>query len=179
LKTTLSEEIRKNLLWDGLKLQNKSYIDKSLKETFSDVVYSCDYQISVETIPLKITFLFEHKSQYAENIDLQLLRYRVNIWQKAHDQKTKKTKFRPIVIPSVFYHGQEKWIKRKFSKYFHPRPEEIPELLPFIPEFDYLLTDLSAYSNEEIRDHLFERAIMKTVALLMKNIYDGLPSARI
>ncbi len=168
LKTTLPENIQKKLEWDSLQLENKSYINENLKETFSDIVYSCNYDVA-GLPPVKISFLFEHKSQYVPYVHLQMILYMGNIWQEYLAQNKKP----PVVIPMIFYHGKEKWIKRKFAEFFYGDPQAIAELLPFIPDFDYLLTDLSSHSNEEIKDQLFNQAIVKTVLLLMKNFQDA------
>jgi hypothetical protein len=45
------------------------------------------------------------------------------------------------------------------------------ELRVFIPHFSYVLTDLLAYSNEEIKESVFDRAFLKIAFLLMKNIH--------
>ncbi len=69
----------------------------------------------------------------------------------------------------ILYHGKEKWKVRRFRDYF----EGIDEVFhKFIPEFEYLLTDLSFYSNEEIKDKVFRRASLQISMLLMRNIYN-------
>lgn len=61
------------------------------------------------------------------------------------------------------------WEVRKFSEYF----EGIDEIFSrFIPEFKYLLTDLTGYSNEEIKNRVFRKASLQIAMLLMRNIYD-------
>ena len=168
LKATLPKNIQQKLLWESLALENNSYIDSKLTENFSDIVYSCDFNTKYGLLPIKVSFLFEHKSQYAPYIHLQLLQYKLNIWFENINQEQRPQ----IVIPLVFYHGQEKWLKRSLSSYFSDTPGVLKDLEIFIPEFDYLLTDLSQFTNEQIKDQLFDRVIVKTTMLIMKNIYN-------
>jgi len=73
------------------------------------------------------------------------------------------------VIPVILYHGKEEWKARRFREYF----EGIDEVFfRFIPEFEYLLTDLSCYSNEEIKEKAFRRVSLQIAMLLMRNIFD-------
>lgn len=53
---------------------------------------------------------------------------------------------RPI-IPIIVYHGKDKWHHQSFENYF---PTMEPELTSFFPSFDYLLTDLSRFSDEDL-----------------------------
>jgi hypothetical protein len=52
----------------------------------------------------------------------------------------------PMVLPLVLYHGKARWrIPWSFSSLF-----AAPEVLkPYVPEFTYLLTDLSRFSDDE------------------------------
>ena len=69
----------------------------------------------------------------------------LGIWE----QRTKeKLPLHPI-IPMIIYHGQDKWQIRSFEEYFEGKLSE--ELLPFIPRFEYLLTNLQARDAKEIR----------------------------
>jgi hypothetical protein len=53
-----------------------------------------------------------------------------------------------MVLPLVLYHGKARWrIPWSFSSLF-----AAPEVLkPYVPEFTYLLTDLSRFSDDEIK----------------------------
>ncbi len=67
------------------------------------------------------------------------------------------------------YHGRSGWKKREMSDYFN-----IDEnwLLRFIPNFDYLLTDLSSYTDSQIKDGTFKRAAIEIGLLMEKNIFN-------
>lgn len=106
--------------------------------------------------------LFEHKSFSDPLISLQLLRYMARIWEQA----LKEGKARPLppIIPLVIYHGRVKWkIGLEFCNLF-----DLPEGLEnFVPNFQYMLCDLSSYSDEEIKGAVMLKAAM----LLLKHIF--------
>lgn len=57
IQGTFPKHLVQQLDLDSLKLEKTSYLDDTLKESFSDLVYSCTY--SGETV-VTITLLFEH-----------------------------------------------------------------------------------------------------------------------
>lgn len=156
-------ELKMNFSLSTLKLDPNSYIDEKLKESFSDVVYNCLYKGAEE---IKISLLFEHKSGIPDNPYFQLLRYILNINELDQKQKEEELK---VVIPIIVYHGERKWKKKKFKEYF----KCIDELLSsFIPDFQYVLIDLTNYSDDDIKNKIFKRVTTKIACLLFKNIYD-------
>ena len=162
IQAVLPENLCKNFDFSTLAIDNNSYVDEELRENFSDVIYNCEYKNKNN---VKITLLFEHKSYNVKYPRLQILRYMLNIWNTAEKQRKELTP----VIPIVLYHGKEEWNSKPLCDYF---PYLDDTLKCYIPEFDYLLLDLSRYSDKEIRDNLFKRAILETAMLLMKNIFD-------
>ena len=126
----------------SLEQDNSVYVTPNLKPFYSDVVWQCNFGGKT---PIKIAFLFEHKSYVPQYPHLQLLRYLLEVWQNCTDNQ------QPLipVIPIIVYHNKEnkKWNKKSFSDYFQDIDKE---LLPFIPTFDYQLTDLTDYSEEQI-----------------------------
>ena len=80
LQEVLPSEILKELDLETMQLSSESYVDGDLKAGFSDVVWQCS---TVKNGNVKITFLFEHKSDLPDKpIDVQLLQYVLGIWQK-------------------------------------------------------------------------------------------------
>ncbi|GAB6100181.1 hypothetical protein JCM16358_20600 [Halanaerocella petrolearia] len=91
--------------------------------------------------------LFEHKSYPYKKISIQLLKYIIKIWELKLKQTERDDL--SLVIPMVFYYGNNKWnIGLNLSSLL----EEIPgELEKYIPDFEYLLYDISPYSEEKIK----------------------------
>jgi predicted transposase/invertase (TIGR01784 family) len=162
LKGSLPGELAGNIDFSSLKPVNTSYINEALKETFSDLVYDCLYKGKTE---IKIAILIEHKSFVPEYPHLQLLQYMLNIWEANLKQRKRLIP----VIPMIFYAGKKRWIKRDFKEYFKGTDKEL-EL--FLPVFHYLLTDLTKYSDDEIRK--FYKAVKVQMALLaMKKVFEN------
>ena len=162
LEEALPQRIKEKLDFDSLKLDNQSFTGKELNEYFSDIVYHCTYQHDKE---IKISILFEHKSYFVQFPHIQLLKYMIKLWE--YDIKQK----RPIqpIIPIIVYHGEKKWEKKSLSAFFDDPDSDFKD---FIPEFDYILSDLSQYSDEEIKNNAFQNLFLKTALLVMKNIFD-------
>lgn len=159
LQGTLPKEILEKLDLSALAIDNNTYIDEELKEHFSDMVYSC----VCKNTKLKIALLFEHKSYPITYPHLQLLKYLLKIWET----NVKQGVGLMPVIPVILYHGKETWQVRMLTECF----EGIDEVFfRFIPEFEYLLTDLSRYTNEEIKNKAFHKASLEIALLLMRNI---------
>ena len=154
-------EIVEKLDLNSLRLDKTEYIDYRLRSSFSDLVYNCKYGSSGE---VKISLLFEHKSQPEEFPHIQLLGYILRIL----DMQIKQNQGLTTVIPIVFYHGKKKWQNRPFETYFISLDNDLKK---FIPSFEYELIDLSTYSNKELADR-FESIELQIGLLLMKNIFN-------
>ena len=162
IQGTFPKHLVQQLDLDSLKLEKTSYLDDTLKESFSDLVYSCTY--SGKTV-VTITLLFEHKSYPVRHPHLQLLRYMLRIW----DAQPKKQRYLQPVIPVIFYHGRKRWTYRSFAQSF----AGVDVLLErFVPHFDYLLTDLSQYDARAIRETIFKRDANRILMQLLKYVGD-------
>ena len=124
----------------SLSLQPTSYISPPLDEFFSDVIYSCNFG----ELEIQVCILFEHKSYVPPFPHLQVLRYLVEAWSQMISQEEM---LKPIV-PIIVYHGEDKWHHKSFESYF---PQLDPTLKHFFPSFDYLLTDLSRFTDEAFK----------------------------
>ena len=138
----LAQGLVQNIDFQSLAISNNSYISEQLQEYFADVVWECSYGAARK--PIKIAFLFEHKSYVPKFPHLQLLRYMLEIWDDCDRNKLPLTP----VVPIVVYHNADPkrhWRYKPFAEYFKETDEF---LLPYIPTFDYQLTDLTSFSKE-------------------------------
>ncbi len=87
----------------------------------------------------------------------------LNIWEYNIKQNVELQ----VVVPMIVYHGKSKWRKKEMKDYF-----KIPEscFSRFIPDFDYFLTDLSTYTDCQIKDGIFQREAVEIGLLMQKNI---------
>ncbi len=155
----LPTEVLSALDLDTLEIGKDTFVDPELKEHYSDLLYKVSTKEDSEVF---VYILFEHKSHPDSMAALQLLRYMVNIWN-THQKQFKSSKF-PVIIPLVFYHGVEKWnVGRKFSDIV----EKARIYANYIPDFQYELSDLSRYSDKQIKGKILYRVVYS----LFKHIF--------
>lgn len=164
----LPPDIVRNIQWESLQLEDRSYIDEELKNSFSDIVYQCNYG---EKLPLILSLLLEHKSHPISNPYPQLLRYISRIWDRNLAEKEPLR----LVIPIIFYHGPEAWNYREMGDYFPGMDEH---LKIFLPSFLYHLVDLSHYSDGSIIDNDLLGEQLKITLLLMKKVFQEVELVR-
>ncbi len=171
LQGVLPNDLLRHLDLQSLTQDKTKYTDEQLDEYFSDIVYTCRCTASYSTAHpeagIKLALLFEHKSFVPAFPHTQLLRYILNIWN--HHMKQRKAV--PIVLPLLFYHGKRKWKKRPLHDYLSGGKVSFPIFNRFIPKFDYLLIDLSEFSDEGIKTVVFTRAAVKIALLAQKYIF--------
>ncbi|MBF0527652.1 MAG: Rpn family recombination-promoting nuclease/putative transposase, partial [Deltaproteobacteria bacterium] len=121
-----------------------SFVDDQLKEYFSDIVYRVNIKQSQQAY---VCILLEHKSYQDRLVPLQLFKYMAQMWANIVSQPP-VTEYLPHIIPLVFYHGTTTWAgSTRFSSLF----ENKPELMKYLPDFDYILLDLSTMPDEKIK----------------------------
>ena len=156
IEEVFPENLRNKLNINTLELENNSFTGEELEEYFSDLIYSCEYEGKQS---VRISLLLEHKSYVEDFPHFQLNQYLLNIWKEDIKQKKQPT----LTIPIVIYHGSRKWKKRPISSYFATTDEVLET---FIPSFDYLLFDISHYSDEQISN--FKDKFFALSSLLLK-----------
>jgi len=145
---------------DTLEICKDSFIESDLKDYYSDMLY----RVAFGESPGYIYFLFEHKSFPDRNIHLQLLEYMVKIWRLG--QKQGGFGKLSIVVPLVLYHGRSKWrINENLLSGFNG---PVAPVVEYIPDFRYVLYDLSEYSDDEIKGTVMARVTM----LLLKHVFE-------
>ena len=169
LRGVLPSEILNLINLDGLKANADSYVDEDLSEFFADLVFSVPYA-NTKRHNITISLLLEHKSFVPQQpVYLQLLQYMLGMWK----QQWEDSKSLTPVLPVIFYHGTQRWKLVDLKTYFWKGKVEFPEVLkPFLPAFQYLLVDLSTYSEKEVRT-LFGQMEVQMGLLLMKKIFSS------
>ncbi len=160
LQHYLPEDILTLTDLNSLEICKDSFVEDDLKDYHSDMLY----KVMLEGREGYVYLLFEHKSYADRLIHLQLIEYMLKIWRLVLKQKTEKSL--PVIIPMVLYHGQKKWQHgTKFSELFS---EYHGNLKIYIPDFEFVLYDLTQYSDDAIRGMVLHRVVM----LLFRHIYD-------
>ncbi|MGE0085958.1 MAG: Rpn family recombination-promoting nuclease/putative transposase [Desulfococcaceae bacterium] len=169
----LPGEITEILDLSSLELTKDTFIDKELREHFSDML--CKMKLKSGGA-VYVYALLEHKSRPERLTSFQVLRYMVKIWERdirIYRQKRKQMKKKGVtlpvfhlspIIPAVIYHGAEKWnISPDFRELFQTHPA----MDGFIPDFSHLLFDISHYDDDEIKGMV----MLRVGLLMMKYIF--------
>jgi predicted transposase/invertase (TIGR01784 family) len=165
LQLSLPPKLLEFIDLNTLELTKDTFVDKNLKEAFSDVIYKVSLKNSDSQA--YIYALVEHKSYPDAFVSFQLLKYMVRIWEREvpaskEDEKYPIKKLPPI-IPIVLYHGASKW---NISLNFKPLIFRYEDFEQYIPDFNYILCDLSEYDDDKI----IGNAIFKAGMLILKYI---------
>ena len=88
----------------SLSIEPSSYLDNELRKKYSDVVYKLD--LKDKTSCAYVYVLIEHQSSAQKLMPLRILKYQLEIIQ-THVAKYKIDGNLPLVVPLVFYNGNE------------------------------------------------------------------------
>lgn len=155
LNNYLPQSIMNVIDIDTLEPQKDSFINEELEEGFSDLLF----KVNINKREGYFYFLFEHKSYASKDIAFQLLKYMIEIWET----KIKKegTNELPIIIPLVIYHGKDNWnIKTTLGEMINGYEELPKDIKKYVPNYEYLLYDISTYTDEEIKGEAQLRIIL-------------------
>jgi len=156
LANYLPAEVVQELDLNALEPLKDSFVDKELQTHYSDLLYRLKLRDGRD---MHVYVLFEHKSSPEPLVAFQLLRYMVRIWEQA----LKKGAGLSPIVPIVVYHGQKAW---QISPHFRDLFNAPQALLAFLPDYRYHLTDLSRFSDAELKGAVIHRVVL----LVMKHI---------
>lgn len=146
----------------SLEIHKGSIVEKDLKEYYSDLLY----RVRTEKGHAFIYLLFEHKIYPDSLIHLQLLKNMIGIWSL--NLKQRRSKNWISSDPWLLYHGKKNWnAPERFSGLFDG---DLGPTLSFISDFQYLLFDLTRFSDEEIRGTILVRVVL----MMFKYVFDPL-----
>ncbi len=168
LRRYLPREVVAMLDLKALELVKGSFVDPQLREYHSDLLYRLRLK---DGEPALAYVLLEHKRQPKRSTPLQLLGYIVQLWQQAAEQSNGSGRV-PPVIPVVVYHGDQPWPYGQTLQSALPFPAP---LAPYLPDFRYVLCDLSGLDAAEIQGN----ALLRVALLTMKYIGDPQLAARL
>lgn len=170
LETYLPGDIRKQTDLRTLRISKDSFVDKELREHFSDILYT----VKFAGIELFLYLLFEHKSFPDKFTAFQLLRYIVKLWE-LYLKQNRDAKKLPPVFPMLLYHGETAWnIPKNFRSLIDGG--ENPALKKYLPEFEYHIFDISHMPDREIRGKILSRMVLLTAKYVFRpDLGDRLP----
>jgi len=159
LEEYLPAEVVALLDLDTLSLEEDTFIDEEMQEHQADLLYQVRLNDGQTAY---VYFLFEHKSYPDRMVALQLLRYLVRFWE----QQVSAGQFPlPPIMPLVVYHGERVW---PYATTFEALVEVPEALRPYLPQFQYYLSDFSHLSDETIRGEIWLRVNLA----VLRHIFD-------
>ena len=175
LESYLPKSIVEQLDIESLTIEKDSFISKDLEEYYSDMIYRVPLKKGGTGY---VYVLLEHKSYQDSWVAMQLLEYMVQCWKKTREEyiakrqkereeqkakeqleqeedeeeieqeeKEKEVFHLPIVIPIVLYHGKTEWRWGDNMKHLFDCDAQMQK---FIPDFSYILYDLTKIQDKEI-----------------------------
>jgi predicted transposase/invertase (TIGR01784 family) len=157
----LPGEIKALLDIDSLEYMKEKFVDETLSKYYSDFLYKVNFKDHINGF---IFLLLEHKSWAPRFTAFQALKYIVHVWD-LYLANNDKAKYLPPVIPLVLYHGKKKWnLDTRFSTLFNnPGPLNV-----FIPDFQFLLLDISHEPDENIKGIPILKILLMTLKYIFK-----------
>ena len=139
VRSVVSPAIAAAIDWSTLKRIDASFIDPELREHHGDLVF----EVEANGRPVLIYMLYEHKAYPAPFLLLQVLRYKLRLWERFRAENPQAERLPPI-LPYVLYHGLQAW---REPPDFHGRLDLDglpPELVAMQLQFRIALDDLTA-----------------------------------
>ena len=156
-----------------LRLEKENFVSPDLRKHFSDLLFSVRLKTGVEVF---VFLLMEHKSSPDNWVAFQLLRYIVQFWEQQRAEGCEKL---PLVIPIVFYHGQEPWnVSRRLGALIESAG--LTEAEAYALDFEYCLRDLSLRAAQPIKGQAKLRAGLQLMRdIFSQDLGQRLPDARV
>lgn len=168
LRSLLPADIAQHLDFATLRVESGSFIDEKLRTRFSDLLFS----IRIAGRRAYLYVLCEHQSRTERFMCLRLLRYVTDIWTE-HLKKHTRARYLPVVIPIVVHHGKRGWTAPVGLRDLYDAPPEVVEaVLPFVPNFRFVLDDLAPQSDEALRARAVS-ALPRLVLWSLKHVRTG------
>ncbi len=162
IKEFLPKELSRQIDLKEMKLIPTEKI-KGYNKYYMDIAVEC----KIADTKGQVYFVFEHKSYPDPGVLLQILNYMTVTW----DEQKKKNKPLIPIIPVVIYHGSSSWnVTTHFQGQFDSLNESIK---PYVPEFNYVLVDLTQIPNKEIEQKAKDTPFLMASLLLMKLVALG------
>jgi len=157
----LPEDLTKLICLESIEGIKDTFIDAKLRNSQSDLLF----QLNIKDQPVYLYLLFEHKSEPEVMTPLQLLKYKVRIWEKEKKNHPGLKKLTPV-IGYVFYHGTREWkLGTSFQELYGSMDESLKK---YLLNFEYILRNIRLLQDEEISGN----PEIQTTVYIMKHIFD-------
>ena len=147
IRGNLPAAIAERIDWGSLERIPGSFVDEECAWRHTDLLF----RAKLSGRDALIYLLFEHQSTSDRLMALRLLGYLTRIWEKVV-KGDPNAKLLPAVIPLVLYHGKRGWsAPTRFVDLIDLDEQAKQTIEAIIPDFRYIIDDLSGQSDEQLR----------------------------
>lgn len=137
--------------WSSLRLVSGAFVDASLRQRFSDLLFEVGTTIGRALIHL----LCEHQSEPDDRMPLRYVRYMDGTWQREDERQRaarQKGAYLSPIIPILITNAPQGWTApTRFHELFDPGLfAAAPALARYVPSFELLVDDLRRSSDDDI-----------------------------
>lgn len=145
-RAVLPSEIVAEIDFATLAVCPGSFVDESLRERHTDLLYS----VRLRERDAFLYLLFEHQSTVDALMPYRVLGYVVRIWEGwLRDQP--EARRLPAVLPVVLHHSESGWTgSTRLLELIDLSPEVLERTRPYLPDVGFLLDDLSKQTDEAL-----------------------------
>jgi flagellar biosynthesis/type III secretory pathway protein FliH len=146
LRELMPPAVRAAVVWETLRRERGSFVDKRLVGRHSDLLFSA----RLRTGKLKLVyFLLEHQSTSDPTMPLRILSYQSRIWER-FIKKPRRSRLPPVIAVLVS-HTPDGWRGAyAFEALFDPTVMAISGMGALVPRCSMIVEDLARLSNDEL-----------------------------
>jgi hypothetical protein len=139
--------LRELVAWDTLHGEPASFVDPSLADQHSDLLYSAWLRTDP---PEPLHVLLEHQSTADPAMPLRALSYRTRIWNRCRKQRPDA--WLPPILTVLVSHVPGGWTtSRSLADMFDPGVLAIPDLEASVPRCSMVIEDLAGVSDDDLQ----------------------------
>ena len=163
LSSVLPAAIVSKIDWSTLVLVSGEFVDPSLTHLHTDLLYT----VRIGSRSACIYVLLEHMSTVERTMSFRLLRYMTRVWSRFEQDNPGKPL--PVIIPVVLHHSDAGWTApTQFGELFDVGEELRSVMSPFVPDFKFVLDDLSKVDDEALRARAVTELVRLTLLVLQR-----------
>ncbi len=148
IRCVLPDAVSGRLDLDELQSVRASFIDDQMAHRHTDLLFRAPILGGREQAYVYV--LLEHQSEPDPLMPWRVLGYVNRIWEAAIREEPGRRTLPPI-IPLIVHHGPAGWSAPKRLHDIVGGIAEIPELAPLVPDFEIVVDDLAAMTDEALR----------------------------
>lgn len=145
LRSVLPPALSARVDLSSLQLEPASFVDAEMAQRHADLLFSAP----IAGRPGFVYFLVEHQAGPDDLMPWRVLTYQHRIWDAwLREDATRRTL--PPIVTVVVHHGAQGW---SAPRRFHELVEgldDLPELRPFVPDFELVVDDLVRADDSEL-----------------------------